>query len=149
MLLVRTTLFFGCALALMAQSDSQQPDSPQPDSSQGRSGEECSGLAILSRGQTPAMQSVAPIAFRPYIGLSGTYDTGLVPVAVTSTGQIPSTDLYGVALNVGAYTYHVWRHITLGLDYRGDFRHYSTIPAPRTAPLNSCRLSSHTRSPGA
>ena len=149
MLLVRTTLFFGCALALMAQSDSQQPDSPQPDSSQGSSGEECSGLAILSRGQTPAMQSVAPIAFRPYIGLSGTYDTGLVPVAVTSTGQIPFTDLYGVALTVGAYTYHVWRHITLGLDYRGDFRHYSTIPAPRTAPLNSCRLSSHTRSPGA
>src|ERR1017187_10856625 len=117
----------------MAQSDSQQPDSPQPDSSQGRSGEECSGLAILSRGQTPAMQSVAPIAFRPYIGLSATYDTGLVPVAVTSTGQIPSTDLYEVALNAGAYTYHVWRHITLGLDYRGDFRQYSTSSSDGTA----------------
>jgi hypothetical protein len=98
----------------MAQSDS--------DSS---SGEEYSGPAILSRGEVPTAQTAAPIAFRPYIGLSGIYDTGLVPVSVTSTGQIPSTDLYGEELNLGAYTYHVWKHTTLGLDYRGDFRHYS------------------------
>lgn len=113
MLLVRTTLFLGCALALMAQSDSG-------------SGEEYSGPAILSRGEVPATQTAAPIAFRPYIGLSAIYDTGLVPVAATSTGSVPSTDLYGVELNLGAYTYHVWKRTTLGLDYRGDFRHYST-----------------------
>jgi hypothetical protein len=28
-------------------------------------------------------------------------------------------------LNLGAYTYHVWKHTTLALDYRGDLRHYS------------------------
>jgi len=84
------------------------------------------GPAILSRGETPAGQIVAPIAFRPYIGLSAVYDTGLVPVSVTSTGQIPFTNLYGVELNLGAYTYHVWSHTTLALDYRGDFRDYST-----------------------
>jgi hypothetical protein len=28
-------------------------------------------------------------------------------------------------LSFGAYTYHVWKHTTLGLDYRGDLRHYS------------------------
>jgi hypothetical protein len=105
----------------MAQSDSQQPDS-----SQASSDEEYSGPAILSRGQTPAAALVAPIAFRPYIGLSGIYDTGLVAVAVTPTGQIPTTDLYGLELNLGAYTYHVWKHTTLALDYRGDLRHYST-----------------------
>jgi len=115
----------------MAQSDSPQPDTQQRDSSQAASsevssGEEYSGPAILSRGQTPALQTVTPIAFRPYIGVSGIYDTGLLPVAVTSTGQIPSTDAYGVALSLGAYTYHAWRDTTLGLDYRGDFRHYST-----------------------
>jgi hypothetical protein len=121
LLLVRTTLLLGCALGLMAQADS-----PQGDSSQASSGEEYSGPAILSRGETPAGQTVAPIAFRPYIGLSGIYDTGLVPVSVTSTGGIPSTDLYGLELNLGAYTYHVWKHTTLGLDYRGDLRHYST-----------------------
>ena len=115
------TLFLGCALGLMAQSDA-----PQADSSQASSDEEYSGPAILSRGETPAAQITAPIAFRPYIGLSGIYDTGLVPVSVTSTGQIPSTDLYGLELNLGAYTYHVWKHTTLALDYKGDFREYST-----------------------
>ena len=122
--IVRTTLFlvlvFGCAPSLMAQSDS-----PQADSTPASSDDEYSGPAILSRGQTPAGQTVAPVSFRPYIGLSGIYDTGLVPVSVTSTGQIPSMDLYGLELNLGAYTYRVWKHTTLGLDYRGDFRDYS------------------------
>jgi hypothetical protein len=119
LLLVRTTVLLGCALGLMAQSDA-----PQPDSS--TTSDEYSGPAILSRGEIPAGQTVAPVAFRPYIGLSAIYDTGLVPVSVTSTGQVPSTDLYGLELNLGAYAYHVWKHTTLGLDYRGDFREYST-----------------------
>jgi hypothetical protein len=102
-----------------------QSDAPQGDSSQASSGDDYSGPAILSRGEMPAAQTAAPVAFRPYIGLSAVYDTGLVPVSVTSTGGIPSTSLYGVELNLGAYTYHVWKHTTLGLDYRGDLRHYS------------------------
>ena len=118
MLLVRTTLLLGCALALLAQSDS----SSQSDTT---SEEESTGPAILSRGQVPGAQNSVPIAFRPYIGVSGVYDTGLVPVSVASTGGIPSTDLYGEELNLGAYTYHVWKHTVLGLDYRGDFRHYN------------------------
>lgn len=121
MLLVRTTLFLGCALGLMAQTDS-----PQSDSSPASSSEEYGGPAILSRGETPAASLVAPIAFRPYVGIAGIYDTGLVPVGVTSTGGIPTTDMYGLELNLGAYTYHVWKHTTLALDYRGNFRHYST-----------------------
>jgi hypothetical protein len=135
LLLVRATLFLGCALAMMAQSDSPQPqspqpdsaqaDSPQPDSSEPDSGQEYSGPAILSRGQTPGLQSVAPIAFRPYIGVSGIYDTGLIPVAVTSTGKIASTDSYGEELDLGAYISHVWGGTTLGLNLQGDFRHYS------------------------
>jgi hypothetical protein len=102
-----------------------QSDTPQTDSSQANSGEEYSGPAILSRGESPTGQIVAPIAFRPYIGLSGVYDTGLTPVAVTATGEVPSLGLYGLELNLGAYTYHVWKHTTLALDYRGDLRHYS------------------------
>jgi hypothetical protein len=115
LLLVRTTLFLGCALGLIAQSDSSPASSD----------EGYSGPAILSRGETPAGQTAAPIAFRPYIGLSGIYDSGLVPVSVSSTGGIPSSNFYGVELNLGAYTYHVWKHTTLGLDYRGDLRHYT------------------------
>ena len=95
---VRPTLFLGCALALLAPSVFAQADT-QP-----ASGDEYGGPAILSRGQTPTSQGETPVAFRPYVGLSGIYDTGLVPVAVTSTGQIPSSDIYGVELNLGAYT---------------------------------------------
>jgi hypothetical protein len=102
-----------------------QTDSAQTDASQAGSGGEYSGPAILSRGETPAAQTAAPIAFRPYIGLSGIYDTGLLGVAATSTGVIPTRDLYGLELNLGAYTYHTWKHTTLALDYRGNFRHYS------------------------
>ena len=121
MLLVRTTLFLGCALALLAQSDTPQADSPAASSDA-----EYSGPAILSRGESAATQTEAPIAFRPYIGIAGIYDTGLVAVSVTPTGQIPSSDLYGLEANLGAYTYHVWKHTTLALDYKGDFREYST-----------------------
>jgi hypothetical protein len=108
LLFFRTTLLLGCALCLMAQSD-----------------EEYAGPAILSRGETPVLNPAAPIAFRPYVGLSGIYDNGLIPVSVTSTGQIPVTDGYGVELNLGLYGYKVWKHTTLGLNYRGDFRDYS------------------------
>jgi hypothetical protein len=120
LLLVRTTLFLGCALCLMAQNDTAQPDSSAG------SGADYGGPAILSRGELPtAAQGAAEVAFRPYIGLSGIYDTGLLGVGVTSTGEVPSTDLYGVELNLGAYAYRTWKRTTLSLDYRGDLRHYS------------------------
>ncbi len=119
MLLVRTTVFLGCALGLMAQSDPAQDDAA-PDSST----EVYSGPAILSRGETPGMQSAAPIAFRPYIGVEGDYTSGLVPVSVNSSGQIPLSDAYGVAVNLGAYTRRTGKHTTLALDYRANFQHY-------------------------
>jgi len=120
----RTFAFYGCLLSLMAAPAFAQSDSTQADSGQSSSGQEYSGPAILSRGQTPGGQSDVPVAFRPYIGLNAIYDTGLVPVTATAAGEIPSTDLYGVQLNLGAYTYRTWKHTTLALDYRGDFRHY-------------------------
>jgi len=119
LLLVRTALFLGCAIGLMAQSDSAQDDAApaSPD-------EAYSGPAILSRGQTPGTQSVAPIAFRPYIGVSGDYTSGLVPVAVNSSGQIPLTDAYGVAVNLGAYAHRTGKHTTVTLGYTANFQHY-------------------------
>ena len=133
MLLFRTILCLGCTLCLMAQSDNAPPAPQQPQTQQAgqaetqqtTSDQEYTGPAILSRGETPAMQTAAALAFRPYIGVSGSYDTGIVPFGATSTGGVPSSDLYGVQLNLGAYTYRVWRHTTLGLDYKGDFRHYN------------------------
>jgi hypothetical protein len=59
----RTILLLGSALCLMAQSDAGG----------------YAGPAILSRGETPGTLSAVPIAFRPYIGVSGDYSTDLQP----------------------------------------------------------------------
>ena len=115
LLLIRTALLLGCALCLMAQTDNATPPST----------DDYGGPAILSRGQVPGAATAAPIAFRPYIGVSGIYDSGLLPVSVNSNGQIPTPGLYGVEVNLGLYGYHTWKHTTLGLDYRGNIRHYS------------------------
>jgi hypothetical protein len=104
-------------MALMAQSDTDQQ--PAADESYG-------GPAILSRGEMPGTNNGAPVSFRPYIGVAAVYDEGLLPISVTPTGQIPLVNAYGVEANLGAYTYRTWKHTTLGIDYRGNFRHYST-----------------------
>jgi hypothetical protein len=119
LLLIRTALLLACALCLLAQTEDTPPPTPPP------TGDTYGGPAILSRGQVPTAASSAPVAFRPYIGLSGIYDSGLLPVSVNSSGQIPTPGLYGVELQLGLYGYHTWKHTTLALDYRGDFRHYS------------------------
>lgn len=119
MFLLRTFLFLGCTVGLLAQSDASQSDS-----SQASSADDYSGPAILSRGETPGTQSTAPLAFRPYIGVSAIYDYGLIPDTTTASGGIPSDAAYGVEANLGAYTFRTWKHTTLGLDYRGNYRHY-------------------------
>lgn len=121
MLLVRTTLFLVCTVCLIAQTDSAQSGSGSSGSD-----EDYGGPAILSRGESPTTQTASPVGFRPYIGVSGIYDTGIVPVAVSATGQLRTIDVYGVEAALGAYTYRTWKKTTLSLDYRGNFRHYST-----------------------
>ena len=113
--------FWSCALSLTVLSVFAQSDTTTPPAD---AGDEYSGPAILSRGQTPGAQTESPIAFRPYVGLSGIYDTGLVPVTPSSTTGAPTADIYGLELNLGAYTYRSWKHTTLALDYRGNFRDY-------------------------
>ncbi len=112
---MRTALLSACALCLMAQSEEQAP----------QSGGEYGGPAILSRGEVPGAATAAPVAFRPYIGVNGIYDSGMMPVSVNSGGQIPSPGLFGVEANLGLYGYHRWKRTTLALDDRGNLRHYS------------------------
>jgi hypothetical protein len=117
LLLIRTTLLCVCALSLLAQTDTAQSDAAPA--------EDYGGPAILTRGEVPGAPSTAPIAFRPYVGLNAIYDEGLVPVSVNSNGRVPSADLFGVELALGLYGYHTWKHTTLALDYKGNFRHYT------------------------
>jgi hypothetical protein len=121
LLLLRTTLFFACTLALMAQSDAQSDTAL----SNAVPPEDYGGPAILSRGEIPGASSTAPIAFRPFIGLNGIYDNGILPVAVNPNGTIRTANLFGVELLLGLYGSHTWKHTTLALDYKGTLRHYS------------------------
>ncbi len=84
------------------------------------------GPTILSRGLGTALQGGGDLfRLRPYLSLTGRYDAGLTPVSVDSSGRIPKEDLYGGEAQFGLYGYHNWRHTLLGINYRGDVRHYS------------------------
>jgi hypothetical protein len=84
------------------------------------------GPAILSRGEAPAGIRSAQISFRPFVELTGIYDTGLSGVGVVDPqGNLASQSGVGVQLSGGVSGSHRWRHTTLGLTYKGDFRHYT------------------------
>ena len=64
------------------------------------------------------------IDFRPFLSVTGTYDTGLTGVSVNSTGQLASTDSYGLQFSGGISGIHSWKHTKLGLDYTGSVSEY-------------------------
>jgi len=84
------------------------------------------GPSILSRGVGPVMGGGGElIRLRPFIGVNGLYDSGLTPVSVDSQGRLLEDDAYGAEVHFGALGYHSWRRTVLGLDYRGNVRHYT------------------------
>jgi hypothetical protein len=82
------------------------------------------GPAILLRGEAPAPMQGASIDFRPFIDLTGTYNSGLTAVTVNSQGNTVNNSSYGLQLTGGVSGSHTWKHIRLGLDYHGSLRHY-------------------------
>jgi hypothetical protein len=84
------------------------------------------GPAILSRGEAPSAMASPQISFRPYLELTGVYDTGLSGVAVVNAaGDLANQTGEGVEATAGISGVHSWRHTRIGLDYRGSYRHYS------------------------
>jgi len=84
------------------------------------------GPSILSRGVGPVMGGGGElIRLRPFVGVNGLYDSGLTPVSVDSQGRLLEDDAYGAEVHFGALGYHSWRRTVLGLDYRGNVRHYT------------------------
>jgi hypothetical protein len=65
------------------------------------------------------------IDLRPFVEVTGVYDTGLAGVILNDKGQLADTAAAGVELAGGVSGVHSWRHTLVGLDYRGAFRHYS------------------------
>lgn len=85
------------------------------------------GPSILTRGQAPSTQSgEAMIAFRPYVAVNGIYDSALTGVTTNAEGLATSTDAFGMEAQIGAYGYRGWKKTLVGLDYRGNYRNYTS-----------------------
>jgi hypothetical protein len=82
------------------------------------------GPAILARGQSPGAASSSQIDFRPYVSVTGTYDTGLNGVAVDTTGAPVSDASYGITVGFGVSGAHSWKRTRVGLNYSSGFSHY-------------------------
>jgi hypothetical protein len=84
------------------------------------------GPAILSRGATASLRAPADnVRIRPFVNFMASYDTGLTPVSVDENGQIPNIGSYGAEAQVGVLGFQRWKNSILGIDYRGDYRHYT------------------------
>lgn len=88
------------------------------------------GPGVLSRGAGDIGQASGnPVDLRFYATISGVYDNGIHPFALTPEGNLVNIGgLYGVQLDLGAYGVHQWRQSELGLNYSGDFYHYENAP---------------------
>jgi hypothetical protein len=82
------------------------------------------GPAILSRGEAPTAMAADQIDFRPYLTITGVYDTGLAGVSVNAQGEIGNQSGYGLQFAGGISGVHSWKHTKVGLDYHGDVNHY-------------------------
>jgi hypothetical protein len=83
------------------------------------------GPALLTRGQAPTAMASPGIDLRPFVELTGIYDTGLAGVVVNNQGQLADAAAGGVEIAGGISGVHSWKHTTIGLDYRGDFQQYN------------------------
>lgn len=69
------------------------------------------------------------IHFRPFLEITGIYDSGLAAVAVNDQGGLANQSSAGIAVAWGVSGTHSWRHTKLGLDYRGSINHYTQSSA--------------------
>ncbi len=61
---------------------------------------------------------------RPFASVSGVYDTSAGYIT-SANGQFETQSSYGVEAGFGAYGTKTWKRTALGLNYRGDYVHYS------------------------
>jgi hypothetical protein len=72
------------------------------------------------------------ISLRPYVEISGLYDTGLSGVSLDSQGNIATQAAPGIRVAGGISGSHSWEGTSLGLSYRGSYSQYT-----RNSSLNS------------
>jgi len=65
------------------------------------------------------------VSFRPFVEVTGVYDTGLAGVSVSDSGQLGNLASEGVTVAWGISGTHSWRHTLVGLDYQGSLNHFA------------------------
>jgi len=90
-----------------------------------RAGAQYAGPAILSRGEAPVAMAAPEIRFRPFLEITGVYDTGLAAPALKEQGGLANQTSYGVAAIWGISGTHSWRHTKIGLEYRGSMSQFA------------------------
>jgi hypothetical protein len=94
--------------------DEEPAAAPQP---------EYGGPSLLVRGGTASVSRSTVLAtIRPFVSVSGIYDSGLTGT-LDPLGGLSSA--YGVETSFGLNANHDWKQGSLSLQYRGAFRHYS------------------------
>lgn len=83
------------------------------------------GPAILSRGDAPTAMASPQVSFRPFVEVAGIYETGLAGVNINSQNEIGTASSEGIDVGWGVSGSHSWRHTQIGVDYRGDYFHYT------------------------
>ena len=91
------------------------------------------GPAILSRGEAPPAMASPDTEFRPFLTVTGTYDTGLAGVAVNSEKQLVYSSSSGVRLDGGITGTHSWEHTKIMLTYAGSVIHYFQLARDTTS----------------
>ncbi|MGH9662306.1 MAG: hypothetical protein ACRD96_27395, partial [Bryobacteraceae bacterium] len=98
----------------------QTPNPPAPETES-----EYAGPAILSRGASSVFRTPQSLKLRPFVTLNGVHETGITGVTVQPDGSVPDDSSWGAEAIVGAYGYQRLRRGVIGLDYKGNYRHYS------------------------
>jgi len=107
---------FGGVAVAQAQTDQSEQNEPV----------RYEGPSILSRDRSLiGERSGKLLDYRFYVDVTGAYDSGLVPVSTSSTGQLnQSGGVSSVNVGAGLNGTKIWRHDQLSVDYTGNFRHY-------------------------
>lgn len=124
---------YGVALIYAVSLGAQDPATPQPANGAAASAQdaasqqpEYAGPAILSRGAASVFRlPTRNLRFRPFLSVNGNYDSGITGVLLTN-GAPPNDRSFGADITAGLTGYQRWKRSALGLNYSGNYRHYTS-----------------------
>src|SRR5882762_4170408 len=137
-LICAALLMAGFALAQEQKPDEQKAkdqktkdqnalDQRTPEQKQAEANQTYEGPSILSRDKSLIGERGGKlIDFRFYGEVTGTYDSGLTPVATDTQGNLIHVGgTEGIEAGYGVIGSRKWRRDKLSLDYKGSYRHYA------------------------